>query len=332
MNLFELDALEFYYCAFVIFVIGACLGSFLNVVILRAFSGESIVLPPSKCPKCHNKLKWYHNIPILSYIFLQGKCGFCKAKISIQYPLVEIVFALLFLSVFLKFGITLNALFLTIAAAMCLVLAVTDIREKVIFDNHAYILGVIGLVYNFFDIGKSGLGAFDFNIFSYQFSLNKSFMYSVLGIIAGFALMEALAFVGKLFVGTRAFGEGDSFILGALGAVFRLQSVLLILLYGCVIQIVLILPLFVKKLFDDKEYKLIWALVGFVLSVGLFKFLDVWGLIDNIFVLASAFLLMCICAFFACRLLVNSAKTGKSLTYVPFGPPLVLAALLLMFI
>ena len=67
-----------------VFCIGTIIGSFLNVVILRAFSGESIVLPPSKCPKCGNKLKWWHNIPILSYLLLRGKCYFCHDKISIQ--------------------------------------------------------------------------------------------------------------------------------------------------------------------------------------------------------------------------------------------------------
>ena len=61
-----------------VFIIGLCIGSFLNVVILRALSEESIVFPASKCPKCQNPLKWWHNIPVLSYILLGGKCAFCK--------------------------------------------------------------------------------------------------------------------------------------------------------------------------------------------------------------------------------------------------------------
>ena len=85
-----------------IFCIGTVIGSFLNVVILRAFSGESIILPPSKCPKCKNKLKWWHNIPILSYILLRGKCYFCKEKISIQYQIVEFITGVIFVLVFLK--------------------------------------------------------------------------------------------------------------------------------------------------------------------------------------------------------------------------------------
>ena len=68
-----------------IFITGVCIGSFLNVVILRALSEESIVFPPSKCPKCQTPLKWWHNIPVLSFIFLKGKCAFCHEKISIQF-------------------------------------------------------------------------------------------------------------------------------------------------------------------------------------------------------------------------------------------------------
>ena len=63
-----------------IFIIGLCVGSFMNVVILRTVSEESIVFPGSKCPKCQTPLKWYHNIPVFSYLFLRGKCGFCKEK------------------------------------------------------------------------------------------------------------------------------------------------------------------------------------------------------------------------------------------------------------
>ena len=332
MNLFELDKFGFWYMVCMLSILGACFGSFLNVVILRAFTGESIVLPPSKCPKCHNKLKWYHNIPILSYLFLRGKCGFCKEPISIQYPLVETAYWLLFLGVFLKFGLNWNSIFLASASAMCLVLAVTDIKEQVIFDTHAYILAGIGLVYNFFDIAKSGLGAYNLTFFAHSFSINKSFVYAILGLIAGALAMELLALVGRVLVGKRAFGEGDSFILGALGAVFGIKSVLPILLIGCVVQVVIIFPMFVKKLFETKEYKLLCGLGAFIISVAGFKILESIKLLDNLWIFAIAFFVMGACALYTCKKLIESTKKGESLTYVPFGPPLVIAAITLMFI
>lgn len=332
MSIFDFSGIDFYYIIFVIFVFGACIGSFANVVILRAFSGESIVLPPSKCPHCHNKLKWYHNIPILSYLFLRGKCGFCKEPISVQYPIIEATIGLLFVGVFLKFGLSLNSVILSLAAMLCVVLAVTDIKEQVIFDGHAYALGIIGLIYNFFDIGKSGLGTYDFTLFSHNFSLNKSFLFALIGVLAGALAMELLAFAGKILVGQRGFGEGDSFILGALGAVFRVQAVPYILLWGIVVQILIILPMFIKKLFTNKEYKLLSALCGFAISVAMFKLFEKFNLLGNFLVFTVSFLLMAGCAFYACKNLVKSAKTQDGLTHVPFGPPLIIAALALMFI
>ena len=189
----------------------------------------------------------------------------------------------------------------------------------------------MGLVYNFFDIGQTGLGVYNFNVFSHQLSVNKSFVFAILGLLAGALIMELLAFVGKLLVGTRAFGEGDSFILGALGAVFGLKSVPIILIAGCVVQIVIILPLFLKKLWDKREFGLIVGLIAFALSVGLFKAFEIFNLLDNLWFFAGAFLLMTGLAFYTCKKLIVSTKKGENMTYVPFGPPLVIAAIALMF-
>ena len=124
-----------YYILFWIFIIGICLGSFYNVVILRSLSGESIVYPPSKCPKCGQRLKPWHNIPILSYIFLKGKCAFCKEKISIQYPLVEFVTGLLFLLTYIKFGFHYMTLLVLLCISCLIIMTVTDLKEKIVDCN-----------------------------------------------------------------------------------------------------------------------------------------------------------------------------------------------------
>lgn len=131
-----------------IFIIGTVIGSFLNVVALRGLTGESIILPPSKCPHCHNKLKPWHNIPILSYLCLGGKCAFCKEKISIQYPIVELLTGILLIATLLKFSLSITAGFIFIALCTLLVMSVTDIREKVICAGHAWFLIIMGLLYN----------------------------------------------------------------------------------------------------------------------------------------------------------------------------------------
>src|SRR5690625_3494394 len=78
-----------------VFVIGACVGSFLNVVIYRLPAGESLITPGSRCPQCGHDLAWFENIPILGWIALRGRCRHCKAPISVQYPLIEAACAIL---------------------------------------------------------------------------------------------------------------------------------------------------------------------------------------------------------------------------------------------
>ena len=111
-----------------VFVTGLCIGSFLNVVILRTLSEESIVFPASKCPKCQNPLKWWHNIPVISYICLRGKCAFCKEPISIQYPIIELLTGIIYLLLFMKFGISFDTLFAWVVASILIVIAGTDIK------------------------------------------------------------------------------------------------------------------------------------------------------------------------------------------------------------
>ena len=91
-----------------IYLVGICIGSFLNVVILRGLKDENIVFGRSYCPECKNTLKWYMNIPLFSYLFLRGKCAYCKCKISIQYPIVEFLNGILYLYSFYTFGFNLK--------------------------------------------------------------------------------------------------------------------------------------------------------------------------------------------------------------------------------
>lgn len=84
------------------FLVGACVGSFLNVLIYRVPRRMSIIRPPSMCPVCKTKIKWYHNIPIFSYVFLRGRCAYCGVKIPIRYFLVELGSAFVFLLAYLS--------------------------------------------------------------------------------------------------------------------------------------------------------------------------------------------------------------------------------------
>jgi len=118
-----------------VFIFGLLFGSFLNVVILRIPKEESVVFEGSYCYSCGSKLKPWHNIPLFSWIFLRGKCSFCKSRISIQYPLVELTSGLIFLAVASIYGISLPAFFIALSFLMLLALSMIDFKYKMVPDS-----------------------------------------------------------------------------------------------------------------------------------------------------------------------------------------------------
>jgi len=128
------------------FLFGLIIGSFLNVCIVRIPERKSIVTPASACPKCGTPIPPYDNIPVLSYVFLGGKCRACKVKISAIYPLVELLTALLFLGCYLAFGLSLETLKWAAFSAVTIVLVFTDLRERILPDVVNYSGLGLGLV------------------------------------------------------------------------------------------------------------------------------------------------------------------------------------------
>ncbi len=121
--------------AVVVFIFGAMIGSFLNVVIYRIPKGESIVFPSSKCQSCEKSLKWWHNIPIFSWLFLRGKCHFCNAKISAQYPVVEFLTGTIFVALYFKLGLVWYLPFVAASFAALLALVMIDFKYMAVPDN-----------------------------------------------------------------------------------------------------------------------------------------------------------------------------------------------------
>ena len=117
------------------FIFGLLFGSFLNVVILRIPKEESVVFDGSYCYSCGEKLKPWHNIPLFSWLFLRGKCAFCKSKISVQYPLIELTSGLLFLAVAFQYGLSLPAFLIALSFLMLLALSMIDFKYKMVPDS-----------------------------------------------------------------------------------------------------------------------------------------------------------------------------------------------------
>ncbi len=301
--------------------LGLCFGSFYNVVILRGLSGESIAFPGSKCPKCNTPLKWYHNIPVLSYLFLGGKCAFCKCKISVQYPVVELVTMLLFICSYLKWGVTVKTLFAAAFLSLFLITTVTDILEKVILTRHAYILGGLGFLYSILSMFYPQLSS------SIYFS--HPVVLSILGILTGVLVMEILADVGYLFAGTRAFGEGDTYIAGALGAIFGWKYILIILCAGFIIQFVFSLPMFLINTYKNGKKLTVFELILFLILAGV---LGGAGNRTEAVIYISGLVLLALIALHLIRNILKDIKTPSGCTYLPYVPAMIAAAVAGMFL
>ncbi len=129
---------------------GMAWGSFLNVVIYRLPHGLSLALPPSHCPQCETRIKLYHNIPVLSWVLLRGKCRYCGAKIPATYLLVEVLTPLAFLALYLNFGLSLHFFISCLFSSGLIALTFIDLYHQILPDKITLPGLVLGLIYAFF--------------------------------------------------------------------------------------------------------------------------------------------------------------------------------------
>lgn len=202
-------------------LLGLCVGSFLNVLIIRIPLNKSVILPASSCMSCGRKLKFYHNIPIFSYVFLLGRCAFCKARISPIYPIVEFIAALLGLFTYLKFGFTFESIFIGLSILLLFALSVIDFKFKEVPDSinfWALIFALIGgilLSSNFLLVIASSFG------------------------LAGFFTLLRFAF--QSLVRKEVLGEGDIIVVATMGALLLWQLSLLAIFLSAVFALVVLL-------------------------------------------------------------------------------------------
>ena len=187
------------------FILGMVIGSFLNVCIYRIPNKISIVWPASHCPKCKTKIKWYDNIPALSYIILMGKCRACKCKISVEYPIVEFITGCLTLLFVWKIGLNWWLPFALVTLFSTIVLSVIDMKTMEIPDRFSLGLIVVGLAGSFFNPAFSG-------------GLLDKFLSSLIGGAVGFFGLWITAIIGTLLFKKEAMGGGDIKLMGAIGA------------------------------------------------------------------------------------------------------------------
>jgi len=196
-----------YITGVLIFLFGLCIGSFLNVCIYRIPESKSIVRPRSMCPNCGTLIRFYDNIPILSYLILKGKCRHCDASISFRYPVIEFLSGLFAVGVSLKYGITLEAAIYYVFVATLLVITFIDIDHRIIPD-------VITL---------PGIPIF----FAASFAVPQiTFVESLIGILVGGGSLFLVAWLYHLLTKKEGMGGGDIKLLGMMGAIIGWKGVL----------------------------------------------------------------------------------------------------------
>lgn len=195
-------------------LIGAIVGSFLNVVILRLpAAGESIVFPPSRCPACSSSIAWFDNIPVLSYLLLRGRCRSCRESISVQYPLVELCMALLSLALYTKFALSFEYFFYFLFLAALLVIIFIDLHHQIIPD----VISLPGVIIGF-------AGSFINSAVTWQ--------QSGIGILVGGGILYSVAWGYFLFTRREGMGGGDIKLLAMIGAFLGWQSLLFVVFFS----------------------------------------------------------------------------------------------------
>lgn len=188
-----------------IIILGLVWGSFANVLIYRLPLKKSVVKPRSACPSCKKNILWYDNIPILSWLFLKGRCRHCSQKISIRYPFVELIMAILFTSIYLKFGLSWYTLELLILTFGLVSISFIDIDHMIIPDVLSLGGILVGLVGGFLNPDRQFLDAFLGLIFGGGFFWLTAYLYLVLKKQEGLGGgdIKLLAWIGTI-VGWKA--------------------------------------------------------------------------------------------------------------------------------
>ncbi len=191
-----------------ILIYGLIIGSFLNVCIYRIPREESIAWPGSHCPTCNHSLKWYDNIPLVSYLTLKGKCRYCKTKISAQYPIVESLNALLYIIMYFKFSFSVDFIFYSLISSVLLAIIFIDFKEMIIPDSLVLSIVVFTIIYK------------SVNYFLY--GLSSDIIGSILGMLLAGGLFLAIVLLSR-----GGMGGGDVTLIGALGFVLGVKYILL---------------------------------------------------------------------------------------------------------
>lgn len=215
----------------IIFTLGLLIGSFLNVCIYRIPRDESISYPPSHCTNCTNRIKSYDLIPVISYIFLRGKCRYCGEKISIKYPLIEFFTGLIFVGLYYKYDISLDLVKYLILASYLIVIGLIDLNTTDVYLKttlSGFIIGVLFLILNLYNGEPIGT-------------------YIIAAIIGG-------GFITTIIILTGGMGWGDAEICALCGIYLGIRLTILTLFLSVILGGIIGVTLILTKKKTRKDY------------------------------------------------------------------------------
>lgn len=228
------------------FLFGLLIGSFLNVCICRMPKDESVISPRSRCPHCGHPIRWYDNIPVLSFVWLAGRCRDCGAALSFLYPIVELATGILFALLVARFGLTLLAVKYALFVSMMLALAFADLIDRLLPDQITLGGAAAGLGFSLIQPLHPGLASFALGLFGVRPApLLASAAESLLGAVVSAGMLYLVAEIYYRIRFREGMGLGDVKMMLLIGAFLGLGpafwTVLLASVLGAVLGLVFIL-------------------------------------------------------------------------------------------
>jgi leader peptidase (prepilin peptidase)/N-methyltransferase len=206
-----------------VFAFGAAIGSFLNVVVYRLPAGISLLYPPSRCPYCFHKLGKAENVPVLGWLWLKGRCRWCKTKISFRYPLIETVTGLIFLLVFWQFNYSINTLGYWAFLSWLLALSLIDLDTMTLpgsLTKSGLVLGLIFQAIIGWQIDRAS-------------GIANQLMFGIGGAVLGIWLLEIIRIFGSIIFQQEAMGDADGKLMATIGAWLGWKYVFLASFLAC---------------------------------------------------------------------------------------------------
>jgi leader peptidase (prepilin peptidase)/N-methyltransferase len=233
-----------------------CFGSFANVCIYRLPKNKQVLTNRSFCPKCKKKINWFDNIPLVSFLFLNGKCRSCKKKIPLQYFIIEFLAGLGFLFIFLSFDNYYSIILLMALFLIYLMILFIDLKHFIIPDILNYGIIVLAIIKNFLP--------------NLDLIFTQDIMLSLAGGIVGYLSIWLIIYLYKQIRKKEGMGLGDAKLMAGIGFLFGWQSIPLVLFVAAVLGLLLVMPSLVAK---KKNLKSEIPFGPYIITAGLIYFL-----------------------------------------------------------